>query len=44
MNSELGDLKTESKRQIEKMELIFEDNIFQNRKFKLKFFPWIRTG
>jgi hypothetical protein len=44
MNSALGDLKTESKRQIEKMELLFEDHIFPERKFKLKFFPWIRTG
>lgn len=39
-----GDLKTDSKRHVEKIEISFEDNIFQGRKFKLKFFPWIRTS
>lgn len=37
-------MKTESKRQVEKMEVCFEDKIFSGRKFKLKFFPWIRTA
>jgi hypothetical protein len=44
MDSVPGDMKTESKRQVEKIEVSFEDKIFSGRKFKLKFFPWIRTG
>ena len=44
MDSLPGDMKTESKRQVEKVEVSFEDNIFHGRKFKLKFFPWIRTS
>ena len=44
MESLPGDMKTESKRQVEKIEVSFEDKIFNGRKFKLKFFPWLRTG
>ena len=42
-DSEFGDLKTESKRTVQKIELHFEDMIFEGRKFRMKFFPWIRT-
>ena len=33
MNSELGDLKTDTKKTVEKIRLHFEDLIFQGRKF-----------
>lgn len=37
-------MRTDSKRVVEKVELVFEDKIFTGRRFKMKFFPWLRTG
>lgn len=42
-DSEFGDLKTDTKKVVQKIEIHFEDMIFQGRKFRMKFFPWIRT-
>lgn len=43
-DSGLGDLRTEAKgKLVQKIELHFDDLIFQGRKFRMKFFPWIRT-
>lgn len=42
-DSEFGDLKTDTKKVVQKIELHFDDLIFQGRKFRMKFFPWIRT-
>ena len=44
MNSELGDLKTDTKKPVEKIRLHFEDMIFQGRKFDEDFLPWMITN
>ena len=41
-DSEFGDLKTDTKKTVQKVALHFEDMIF-GRKFRISFFPWIRT-
>ena len=44
MNSGVGDLKTDTKKPVEKMRLHFEDGIFQGRKFEEDFLPWMTTA
>ena len=44
MNSGVGDLKTDTKKPVEKMRLHFEDAIFQGRKFEEDFLPWMTTA